>query len=126
MVKKNEDDMIRLNLNTKVKRIKNTITTWSNMYLKMFGKITVLKTMVLSQILNVCSTVYIPEYFIKQVDKYYFQFLWGQGKRAKVKTEVMISSKTLGGAKMIDFQSMICSMKALWIKRFLSSTLKIN
>ena len=28
-------------------------------------KITVLKTMVLSQILNVCSTVYVPEYFIK-------------------------------------------------------------
>ena len=36
----------------------------------------------------------------------------------------MINSKTIGGAKMIDFQNMICSMKALWIKRFLSSTSK--
>ena len=60
----------------------------------MFGKITVLKTMVLSQILNVCSTVYVPEYFIKQVDKLFFQFLLGQGKRAKVKREVLINSKT--------------------------------
>ena len=120
----NEDEMIRLNLNDKVERIKNTIIAWSNMHLTMFGKITVLKTMVLSQILNVCSTVYVPEYFIKQVDKLFFQFLWGQGKRAKVKREVMINSKTQGGAKMIDFQNMIYSMKALWIKRFLSSTSK--
>ena len=63
----NEDQMIWLNLNDKVKRIKNmcTITTWSNIHLTMFGEITVLKTTVLSQILNVCSTVYVPDYFIK-------------------------------------------------------------
>ena len=41
-----------------------------------------------------------------------------------MKREVMISPKTLGGAKMIDFQNMVCSMKALWIKSFLSSTSK--
>ena len=123
-ISSNEDEMIQLNLSDKVERIKNTVTTWSNMHLTMFEKITVLKTMLLSQILNVYSTVYIPEYFIKQVDELFFQFLWGQGKRAKVKREVMINSKTLGGAKMIDFQNMICSMKALWTKRFLSSTSK--
>ena len=120
----NEDEMIWLNVNDKVERTKNTITTWSNMHLTMFGKITVLKTMVLSQILNVCSTVYVPEFFIKLIDKLFLPFLWGQGKRAKVKREVMINSKTLDGAKMINFQNMICSRKALWIKRFLSSTSK--
>ena len=41
-----------------------------------------------------------------------------------MKREVMINSKTLGGPKMIDFQNMIYSMKALWIKRFLGSTSK--
>ena len=114
----NEDEMIWLNVNDKVERTKNTITTWSNMHLTMFGKITVLKTMVLSQILNVCSTVYVPEFFIKLIDKLFLPFLWGQGKRAKVKREVMINSKTLDGAKMINFQNMICSRKALWIKGF--------
>ena len=57
--------------------------------------------------------MYIPEYFIKQVDKLFFQFLWGQGSTAKVKREVMVNFKTLGGAKMIDVQNMICSMKVL-------------
>ena len=99
----NEDEMIQLNLNDKIEGIKNTIAAWSNMHSTMFGKIIVLKTMVLSQILNVCSTVYIPEYFIKQIDKLFLQFVWGQGKRTKVKREVIINSKTLGGAKMIDF-----------------------
>ena len=73
---------------------------------------------------------YAPEYFIKQVDKLFFQFLWGQRKGAKVKCEVMINSQTLGGTKMIDFQNMIFSMKALGIKRFLTLpsflNLKIN
>ena len=68
----NEDEMIQLNLNDTVEGIKNAIAAWSNMHLTMFEKITVLKIMVLSQILNVCSTVYIPEHFIKQVDKLFF------------------------------------------------------
>ena len=34
----NEDEMIWLNLNDKIKRIKNTIAIWSNMHLTMFGK----------------------------------------------------------------------------------------
>ena len=81
----NENKMIELTLNDKLERIKNSIMAWSNIKLAMFGKIIVLKTMVLSQILNICSTVYMPDYFIKQVDSIFFQFLWGQGKRAKVK-----------------------------------------
>ena len=68
----NEDEMIQLTLNDKVEGIKNAIAAWSNMHLTMFGEITVLKTMVLNQILNVCSTVYIPKYLIKQVDKLFF------------------------------------------------------
>ena len=48
----------------------------------------------------------------------------GKGKTVKVKTEVMMISKTLDGTKTIDFQNMICSMKALWIKKPLSSTSK--
>ena len=123
-----EYEVIRLNLNDKVERIKNIITAWSNIHLTMFGKILVLKTMVLSQILNVCSTEKKPEYFAKQVNKLFFQFLWGQGKRVKVKREVIINSKTLGGAKMIDDQNMICSMKVIWRKMFQPQklNLKIN
>ena len=75
--------MIRLNLNDRVERIKNTITTWSNMHLTMFGKITVLKTTVLGQMLNVCSTVYVPEYFIKQPDTLFFQLSVGARKEGK-------------------------------------------
>ena len=92
----------------------------------MFGKVTLLKTMVLSQILNVCSTVYILEYFIKQVNKLLVRFFWEQGKRAHVKRDVMINSKTLGVSKMIDFHNMICFMKVLWMKRFLSSSSKLT
>ena len=79
----NKDEMIQLNLNDKVERIENRITTRSNMHLTMFGKITVLKIMVLSQILNVCSAVYLPEYFIKQVDKLYFSVFVGSRKEVK-------------------------------------------
>ena len=38
-----EDEMTQLNLNYKLKRIKNTTVTWSDMPLTMFGKIELFK-----------------------------------------------------------------------------------
>ena len=48
--------------------------------------------------------IYIPDYFVTQVDHIFLQFMWGQGKRSKVRRDVIINDKSLGGAKMIDFK----------------------
>ena len=49
----------------------------------------------------------------------YFEFLWGKGKRPKVKKSVDTNNIERGGIKMIHFKNMVTSLKAIWIKRIL-------
>ena len=92
---------------------------WSCRNLTIFGKVTVLKTLVISQIINLCSMVYVPESIIDEIDRMCFEFLWGKEKRPKVKKSVVINSIERGGIKMINFKNMVTSLKAIWIKRIL-------
>ena len=48
------------------------------------------------------------------MDSMCFEFLWGKGKRPKVKKGVVINSIERGGIKMIHFKNMVTSLKAIW------------
>ena len=99
-----EQEMSRLNLNEKIEKMKQIMNIWTGRNLTIFGRVMILKTMILSQIINICSAVYVSNSFIQQVDELFFEFLWGKGKRAKVKRDVVTNNKQLGGLKMIDFK----------------------
>ena len=62
------------------------------------------KTLVLSKIINICSVIHTPDAFIDEVDAMFFEFVWGKGKRAKVRRQTMINDKNWGGIKMIDLK----------------------
>ena len=55
---------------------------------------------------------------IKEVNKLFFSFLWN-GKRDKIKRDIIINDYSNGGLKMIDIQSFTKSLKATWIKKYL-------
>ena len=93
---------------------------WCGRNMTIFGKVMVLKTLVLSKIINICSVIHVPDTFITEVDALFFEFLWGKGKRAKVRRQIATNDKNLGGIKMIDFKNMVTSLKAMWVKRLLS------
>ena len=75
--------MIKLNLENKLDEIKKTINCWSCRNLTLFGKVVILKTLVLSKIVNICSVIYIQDNFIKEVDALFFFNFYGE----KVKTQ---------------------------------------
>ena len=112
--------MTKLNLENKLDEIKKIINCWSCRNLTLFGKVVILKTLVLSKIVNICSVIYVPDNFIKEVDALFFEFLWEKGKRPKVKKEITINDKVRGGIKMVDIRKMLISIKALWVKRLLT------
>ena len=66
--------MTKLNLENKLDEIKKNINCWSCRNLTLFGKVVILKTLVLSQIVNICSVIYVPDNFIKEVDALFFNF----------------------------------------------------
>ena len=115
-----ELQMVQLNLEGRIEEIRNTLNVWCGRNMTIFGKVMVLKTLVLSKIINICSVIHVPDTFITEVDALFFEFLWGKGKRAKVRRQIATNDKNLGGIKMIDFKNMVTSLKAMWVKRLLS------
>ena len=114
-----EQEMSKVNCSEKISSIRKILNLWSCRNLTIFGKVIILKSLVISQIINLCSMIYIPEYFIKEVDEMCFEFLWGKGKRPKVKRNVVTKSIEMGGIKMINFRNLVTSLKAMWVKRLL-------
>ena len=84
----------------------------------MIGKITVLKSLVASQLVYVLSPLYTTAKTIKEVNKLFFSFLWN-GKGDKIKRYIIKNDYSNGGLKMIDVQSFSKSLKATWIKKYL-------
>jgi hypothetical protein len=95
----------------KLSKIAGLIESWNQQFLTIFGKVTLIKTLFLAQL--VYLTVPLPrpnENILKSIDTMMFNFLWG-GKRDKIKREIVIKSKELGGLDMINFKTFIVSLK---------------
>ena len=80
------------------------------------GKITILKSLIISKFIHVFSILPIPENFIKMLTSTFFKFLWSN-KPDKIKRGTLCSSYLTGGLKMIKLNEFIKSLKVCWIRR---------
>ena len=119
----NTDEMITKNYRERINKIKQVLNIWQCRNLSLKGKVTVIWSVALPQLLYICSCLYTPQWVINEVDKILFAFLWG-GKKAHVKKRTIISTTTEGGLKMVHFASMVTALKINWIKRL--STMSSN
>ena len=87
---------------------------WCQRDLSIKGKITVLKSLALSQLLYITSEIYAPEDFIDRVDSDIRNFVWNN-KPAKVKHSTMIGDVSDGGMKMPCFKNIVKSQKVMWV-----------
>jgi archaellin len=110
------NDAIEQNYKEKLKNISTLLHIWSQRDLSLKGKITVLKSIVMPQILYVASCLYVPDWVTEYVDKIFFKFLWNW-KPHKIKKNVIISDIQNGGLKMPHFPSMVQALKIMRIKR---------
>ena len=78
----NKNTMLKKNLEDKLVKMSNLIGMWSARNLSLKGKIVVLKSVIMSIIVNII-TIYIPNWFLESTDKLFFQFLWGKEKKVK-------------------------------------------
>ena len=95
------------------------INIWSSRGLSLYGKVTVIKSLVLPQLVYIYSLLPTPQTIIKEVNKLIFNFLWkGKDKVTRLST---INIYEEGGLKMMDLDSMIKALRLSWLKRFFSS-----
>jgi len=115
---KSNSDARQENFIDKLKNIQITLNIWLQRNLSMKGKITVLRSLVIPKLLYLCSNLYVPDEYIKQVQELTFKFLWGY-KPPKIKQSTIIANIHQGGLKMPLFSEVVRSAKIMWIKRIL-------
>ena len=116
----NKKEIENLNWNEKVKKIKKTLNIWSSRDLTIFGKVLIIKTLALSQLTHLISSLSIPKQIINEINKEIFAFIW-KYKRDKIARKTLINDSKNGGINMIDFNSYCNAIKATWIPRLLNN-----
>ena len=101
--------LLEKNFIERLDSIKNLTRIWSSRGLSIYGKIT----------LYVSSLLPTPKEFVSQLNQLLFQFLWNGPD--KVIRKSTINEYSNGGLKMIDFDSMIISLRLAWLKRIAGS-----
>jgi len=98
-------------------KLKSRLKMWEMRGLSLIGKIQIIKTFGVSQILYVTNMVGASETFVCEVNKLIYNFLWkGQDK---VKRNVMVADYNNGGLKMIDINCTMRAQQIMWMRRFL-------
>ena len=102
--------MFNLNYEPRLEKLKNTATIWSKRKLTLLGKVTIIKTFMLSQLMFLSTTlpVSVPGSFFRKVDSILYNFLW-DGRPDKVRRDTIIGDYSEGGIKMIHAESFYTS-----------------
>ena len=101
------------------------IENWEVRRLTLLGKITVIKSLLASQLVYILSPLPTPSGYLKEINSLLYKFLWN-GKCDKIKRAHMINDYTKGGLKMLDIQSFNNAIKAKWIQRYLTPIIRGN
>ena len=110
------EDLIKLNYEPVLGKIKSIIKTWSRRTLTYFGKATIIKTLILPQIIyQLTNLPSPPDAYLKDIDNLIFEFLWDK-KRPKIKKSQLYLEHSHGGLKIPNIYAFSQSLKLRWIK----------
>ena len=118
---RDKNKLQELNWINKVIKLKQIINNWKVRQITIFGRITIAKSLGISQILYNASVLETPKQVIKTINKLLFNFIW-KSKIDKVKRNTIIGNFDDGGLKMVDIESQIKALKIMWVKRICDTT----
>ena len=106
----------------RVENIKRIITAWEKRNLSIVGKVCVIKTFLISQLVYIMQALVVPDSVLTQVNRLLFRFLWRRkdcNRKAfeKVKRNVVCSDLENGGLGMIDVKQMQTAFLLQWAGR---------
>lgn len=109
-----------LNFPIKLKKIEQVVNCWKQRHLSLIGKITVVKSLLLPQLLYLFSVlcIDIPQTFFKKLNSILYKFIWNNGND-RVKRTLLCEFYENSGLKMIDPQIYSKAQKMIWVKHLL-------
>jgi hypothetical protein len=120
-ITKDERETTKLNMEEANKKIDQLINTWKNRRMPISGKIAIIKSLLIPQLTYYISIMASPsKEQIKEINKKLYNFI-NNGKREKIKRNIIIGDYKDGGYKMIDLESFIKGIKLRWMERLLNT-----
>ena len=111
------DEIVRLNFKDKIDEVKRDLAKWSKRNITPIGKITVIKTLIVSKLTYLLINLPDPpDIFLQEIDSILTKFLWG-GNTCKIKKSTTYKNYHEGGLKMYNVYSSLSAFKLSWIKR---------
>ena len=114
------DRMVALNYKEKIDKMNKILSHWKRRDLTVYGKVTVIKSLVILLFNNLFTTLPNPDnntFYI--INKAVYEYLW-KGC-ARIKSTVITKPYLEGGINMINLRAFINSLKVCWIRRCLNS-----
>ena len=93
--------MFRSDYDERITKIKSVIELWQFRRLTLLGKITLIKSLLVSQLVYILTPLPTSTEVLQKVNKLLFDFLWN-GEGDKIKRTVITKDYDKGGLKMID------------------------
>lgn len=104
------------NWSNKVEKIKRTIHLWKARHLSLEGKVTVISSLLVSQMWYTLNVTHIPLKVERDIHKEIIGFLWDK-KPPKVGFYTLIGNKEDGGLKLPDIMLKKAALRIKWVKR---------
>ena len=109
-----------LNYNEKLEKVKELLRCWKYRRLTLLGKISVIKSLIVSQLVYLLSPLRSNYKVLNEINDLLYTFLWND-KGDKIKRKLMNNDFGAGGIKMVDISSFNKSLKTTWIKKYLDN-----
>ena len=120
------DEMIQHNYNEKIMQIKSQMTLWLKRSLTVLGRITVVKSLLVSKLNYLFMSLPNPsDLVMRDIDRLFHNFIW-ENKPDKINREQMSQPYCDGGAKMINIYIHAKSLKISWMRRLFKDTIDSN
>lgn len=113
-----------LNWEDRISHCQSMINSWNKRKLTLFGKILIIKSMLLPKITYILQNLYKPKNTLEQLNTLLFKFLW-KGKNDKIKRNTVIGHHLHGGLEMLDIDLFYKTLTLKWIKN-LQNNYKAN
>ena len=104
------------NFGEKIVKIEQILKIWSRRNLTPIGKITLINSLVVSQLVYLFMNLPTPdEYYFRFFKTQIIDFLW-EGKQHKIRFEKLIQQYQQGGLKLPDLHSKNLAIKTKWVQ----------
>ena len=111
-----QKEVTNLNFTDRLLKMNNLINIWKSRNLSLKGKITIIRSLILTQIQFLFSMIFVPDSLLKDIDNLLFNYVWGN-KPAKIKRSKIIAPIEDGGLNMIDVFAVHATAKCGWLRR---------